>query len=143
MNKRIFILAIMTLPLSAVAGWVQLAADEVAREYVNLETVEQEGNIVTMWNMSDFNAPQPVGNGRTYLSSRVLQAYDCLSKKKQIMTLIHYRNAMGKGQLVFYDKTPSGWRKVATGSLAEVHLNAACLTVIHGQADSEPTDTTQ
>lgn len=133
----------MMLPLSALAGWIQLASDEVAREYVNLETVEQEGNIVSMWNMSDFNVPQPVGNGRTYLSSRVLQQYDCLSKKKQIMTLIHYRNPMGKGQLVFYDKTPGGWRKVATGSLGEVHLNAACLAAMHGQSDTETPDSTQ
>lgn len=143
MNKRVLILAIMFLPMSAIAGWVQLAADEVAREYVNLETVEQEGNIVSMWNMSDFNAPQPVGNGRTYLSSRVLQAYDCLSKKKQILTLIHYRNSMGKGQLVFYDKTPGSWRKVATGSLGEVHLNAACLAAIHGQPELTSQETTE
>ncbi len=137
MQIRLFILAIMVLPLGVKAGWVQLAADEVAHEYVNLETVKQEGNIVMMWNMSDFTAPQPVGNGSTYLSSRVLQAYDCLSKKKQIQTLIHYRNPMGKGQLVFYDKTPGGWRKVAPGSLGEVHLNAACLAAIHGKPEPE------
>lgn len=141
--RRLFILAIITLPLVAKAGWTQLAADEVAREFVNLETVEQEGNIVRMWNMSDFNAPQPVGNGRTYLSSRVFQAYDCLSKKKQIETLIHYRNPMGQGQLVFYDKTPGGWRAVAPGSLGEVHLNAACLTAIHGKSDSASPEATE
>lgn len=143
MNIRYFILAIIALPLTALAGWVQLAADEVAREYVNLETVQREGNIVSMWNMSDFNAPQPVGNGRTYLSSRVLQAYDCLSKRKQIMTLIHYRSPMGKGQLVFYDKTPGGWRKVASGSLGEAHLNAACLAAVHAQPAAAAQETVE
>lgn len=140
MITRFIFLVVSIFPVYALAGWVQLASDEVAREYVNLETLEQEGNIVTMWNMSDFNVPQPVGNGKTYLSSRVLQSYDCLSKKKQILTLIHYRNPMGKGQLVFYDKTPGSWRKVAAGSLGEVHLNAACLVAIHGQPPSEAID---
>lgn len=117
--------------LAAQAGWTELAADQVAREYVNLDTVSQEGNIISMWNMSDFHALQPVGNGRMYQSSRVLQQYDCIAKKKRIVTLIHYADAMGKGQLVFYDKTPSEWRDVAAGSLGEIHYNAACLTSMH------------
>lgn len=122
------LIAVIIVPSYVMAGWVELAADALAREYVNLETVEKQGNVVSMWNMSDFNAPQAVGNGQVYLSTKVLQEYDCLTQKKRIITLIHYQQAMGNGQLVFYDKTPAPWRTVAAGSLGEVHLNAACLT---------------
>jgi len=129
MNFRVLVF-LMVFSSAAMAGWEELAADAVAKEYVNLDTVEKRGNIVSMWNMSDFNQQQPVGNGQTYRSSKVNQEYDCISKKKRIITLIHYQDSMGQGQMVFYDKSISPWRIVKPGSLADVHLNAACITSV-------------
>lgn len=130
------LLFLLLLPLAATAGWEELAADAVAREYVNLDTVEKRGNVIAMWNMSDFHVPQAVGNGRTYLSSKVHQEYDCLSKRKRIITLIHYQERQGQGQMVFFDKTLGDWRVVKPGSLADVHLNAACLASLDASKDA-------
>lgn len=108
------------------AGWTELAADDIAAEYVNDDSIEKDGTIATMWNMSDFRQPQAVGNGRLYLSTKVKQAYDCKHKKKRILSLIHYIQPMGVGEIAFLDHTAGQWRDIKTGSLSEVHFKAAC-----------------
>lgn len=147
-NSKIKVVTSITLLTTlfinpAFAGWTKLAADNLATEFVNLETVKQNGNVVSMWNMSNFNEPQAVGNGRTYLSTRVLQEYDCLGKQKRIITLIHYQNPMGNGPLAFYDKTIGPWRVVPAGSLGNAHLRAACLTSMHATENKAPSPAEQ
>lgn len=114
----------------AAAGWTEIASDDIATEFVNLETVEREANIAKMWNMSDFKSMQPVGNGRLFKSTKAQQEYDCLTNRKRIVSIIHYVGAMGEGQVAFLDVTGNQWRKVLKGSLGQVHLNAACESFI-------------
>jgi hypothetical protein len=111
------------------AGWSEIAADNIATEFVNLETVERKGNISKMWNMSNFKSKQPVGNGQFFQSTKAQQEYDCLTNKKRIVSIIHYVGAMGKGQVAFLDVTSRQWRKVLRGSLGQAHLNAACVLI--------------
>jgi len=108
------------------AGWSEIASDHIASEFVNVETIERNNTIAKMWNMSDFKAPQEVGNGRLYQSSKALQEYNCLEQTKRLVSLVHYVDGMGKGQVVFMDNHPGEWKKVTQGSLGEVHLKAAC-----------------
>lgn len=121
---------LLLVSFSAFAGWTELAADDVATEYVNFDTIQRDGNVVTMWNMSDFKEQQEVGNGRLYQSSKAQQEYDCFANTKRLLTLIHYGNPMGKGNVAFLDNTSGEWRKIRAGSLGEVHLKAACLANI-------------
>lgn len=118
------ILVFFSSPL--LAGWTELVADDIASEFVNYDSIEKDGGIVTMWNMSDFRHPQEVGNGRLFLSTKVKQAYDCQNAKKRIVSLIHYIKPMGVGEIAFLDNTLGDWRDIKTGSLSEVHLKAAC-----------------
>jgi len=112
---------------SALAGWTAIASDPIATEYVNFDTVEREDYFVKMWNMSDFKSPQEVGNGKLFKSSKALQEYDCANDKKRLISLVHYIENMGTGQVAYFDSSPDQWRPITAGSLGEVHLKAACL----------------
>jgi hypothetical protein len=127
MKSRVVLTLILGLiSFPSVAGWVAIATDEVATEYVNFETIQRSGIFAKMWNMSDFNAPQEVGNGRLFKSSKALQEYDCAHEKKRLISLIHYVQNMGQGQVAYLDSSSEDWRAVVSGSLGEVHLKAAC-----------------
>lgn len=108
------------------AGWSVLVADQVAVEYVNLETVERSDYFVKMWNLSDFAKPQEIGNGMRFKSTKALQEYDCFTDKKRLISLVHYTDGMGKGTVAYHDSKPDIWRSVVAGSLGEQHLKAAC-----------------
>lgn len=112
----------------AFAGWKELVSDQVATEYVNPDSVERSNYLVKMWNMSDYATPQEVGNGRLYKSSKTLQEYNCLEKKKRFMRIVHFSENMGLGQAIFIDSTLGEWREIKYGSLSEVHFNVACPT---------------
>lgn len=110
----------------AFAGWKELVSDQVATEYVNPDSVERSNYLVKMWNMSDYATPQEVGNGRLYKSSKTLQEYNCLEKKKRFMRIVHFSENMGLGQAIFIDATLGEWREIKSGSLSEAHFNVAC-----------------
>jgi hypothetical protein len=126
MGKLTSIFLLCLINQVAFAGWSEIASDHIASEFVNVETIERNTTIAKMWNMSDFKAPQEVGNGRLYLSSKALQEYNCLEQTKRLVSLVHYADGMGKGQVVFMDNHPGEWKKIPQGSLGEVHLKAAC-----------------
>lgn len=108
------------------AGWKELVSDQVATEYVNLDSVERSNYLVKMWNMSDYVTPQEVGNGRLYKSSKTLQEYNCLEKKKRFMRIVHFSDNMGLGQAIFVDATLGEWKPIKTGSLSEAHYKIVC-----------------
>jgi hypothetical protein len=113
---------------NAFAGWKALLNDEVASEYVNPDSAERNNYFVTMWNMSDFATPQEVGNGRLFKSSKTLQEYNCLDKKRRLLRIVHFSENMGLGQVVFNDATLGEWFAIKTGSLSEAHYKVACAT---------------
>lgn len=129
--RRIIALKFISLMLLlhhgyAYCGWKEVASDKVATEFVNVETAQRFGILVQMWNMSDYHVPQEVGNGRLFKSSKTLQEYNCEARQKRFLTMIHYVENMGLGQVAFLDGTVGGWRDIKPGSLGEVHLNVAC-----------------
>ncbi len=129
MNKIIscvtFSLLIVTCGL-AFAGWKELVSDQIATEYVNPDSVERSNYLVKMWNMTDYLSPQEVGNGRLYKSSKTLQEFNCLEKKKRFMRIVHFSDNMGLGQAIFIDATLGEWKTIKTGSLSDAHFKIAC-----------------
>lgn len=112
----------------AACAWKEIASDQVATEFINAETARRFGILVQMWNMSDYKVPQEVGNGRLFKSSKTLQEYNCETRQKRFLTMIHYVENTGLGQVAFLDGTVGGWRDIKPGSLGEMHLNVACST---------------
>lgn len=124
--KNIVMLMLFLHHTSAFCGWKEVASDQVATEFVNVETAQRFGIFVQMWSMSDYKVPQEVGNGRLYKSSKTLQEYDCEHHKKRYFNMIHYVENMGLGQVAFLDRTLGAWREVKVGSLGDAQLSLAC-----------------
>lgn len=126
MLNVVFIFALALSSNAAIAGWTEKASDKIAHEYVNLQTIEHNENIVKMWNMSDFKEPQAVGNGQLFQSTKAHQEYNCISNTKRLLSIIHYADGMGTGKVVFFNASAGDWRKVLSGSLGQIHLDVAC-----------------
>jgi hypothetical protein len=71
--------------------------------YIDLDTIRHKRKLVKIWMLTDEKIEQKV-KGKSYLSSTVLQQYDCEEETFQIL-VIYYRSVkMGEGEL-FHSET--------------------------------------
>jgi len=93
--------------------------------YVDSVSVSKKGDIAQMVSLINFQTPQIRPNYR-FQSQAELSEYDCKESKSRLLSFSRYTKKMGEGEMVFSDKTPSTWKKVASGSAGEVLFEIAC-----------------
>lgn len=93
--------------------------------YVDGTSISKKGNIAQMISLINFQAPQIRPNYR-FQSQAELSEYDCKESKSRLLSFSRYSKKMGEGEMVFSDKTPVNWKKVAPGSAGEVLFEFAC-----------------
>jgi len=69
---------------------------------------------------------QKEASGKSYLSQRIQQEYDCDEKKERTLALILLDGPMGNGKAVYSDSDLGKWFPVSTGSIVEVLSKIAC-----------------
>lgn len=93
--------------------------------YINSTTITKKGNIAQMMSMVNFQTPQIRPNYR-FQSQAELSEYDCKESKTRLLGFSRYSKKTGDGEVVFSDRTPSGWKKVVPGSAGEILFEFAC-----------------
>jgi surface-adhesin protein E len=66
--------------------------------YVNPDTIRREGNLVTMWQLIDFNWMK--GNGRgaqRFFSTKTHKQFDCEEKRLRLLAFTEFSQHMGTG----------------------------------------------
>ena len=112
----------------AMAEWTYLTSseDNAYDIYIDKTTIRKRGNVAKMWELMDFKAPQKEASG-SYLSSRMLEEYDCVEIRQRLLALTDFSGNMGSGQIIFnhqYDDRK--WAYIATGSIGMDKWKAAC-----------------
>jgi len=94
--------------------------------YVDFGTSQRNGNLVTMWQLSDYTTAQEVG-GTTYLSAKIEKEYDCAEERFRILALTYFSGHMGGGNVIT-TITPNEkpWLPVQPDSLGKQIWEAAC-----------------
>ena len=93
--------------------------------YVDPESIQGEGDVVRMWHLHDFKTAQSV-EGKTYSSSKNHAEYDCSNRRRRILYFSWSTGNMGAGDVVHLVDSPSEWKPILPGSVAELLYQRAC-----------------
>ena len=112
----------------AMAEWTYLTSgeDNAYDVYIDKAAIRKRGNVAKMWDLTDFKAPQEAVGG-SFLSSKLLKEYDCVEIRFRLLTLAHFSDNMGSGQVnANHQYDDKDWRDIAPGSMGMRLLKAAC-----------------
>lgn len=118
-------LAFASTSVLAEWNWVIEDQDMGMTVYVDSVSTSKKGNVAQMVSLINFQTPQIRPNYR-FQSQAELSEYDCKESKSRLLSFSRYSKRMGEGEMVFSDKTPANWKKVAPGSAGEVLFEFAC-----------------
>jgi len=125
MKKIILLLLLSGLSSSALAEWVEVVKEDGLTILGNPATVRRQGNLVRMWDMSDYGSKQKL-TGNSYLSKLLFAEYDCANEKYRSLYLSVHKENSGDGNLLYATDVDDFWRPVPPGSVAENLLKFAC-----------------
>lgn len=112
----------------ASAEWVRVGGTHKYDGYVDMTTIGQTEQTVTLWTLRDFTVTRQVARG-PYRSMKTKKQYDCRNNRSRLLFTKYYAEQMGKGRLVYQGKGTKQWAKVAPGSDGEAEWKVACRNV--------------
>ena len=94
--------------------------------YVDPTTIRQEGNLVTMWQLTDFKWTQGGLIGRRFLSTTTRKQFDCAAKRVRLLAYTEFSRRMEIG--IAYDGYVDNdyWFLVEPESMNQVLWEVAC-----------------
>jgi len=127
MRKVLLMVLLAVVSNSAVAEWAFVSGNRgVVTAYADLATIRKIGNKVKMWSMYDYSAVQEGADGKSFLSIKFQDEYDCKEEKIIGLASSFFSENMNRGEVVYSSYSPSNWRPVAPGSINESMFKVAC-----------------
>ena len=125
MRKLLIGLALSVMATAAQAQWVLVYETEGAKSYADPTTKRRTGNIVRVWELTDYINPD-FFNGKAYYSDRAYVQNDCAERSRQVLEITGFTGRMASGDSVGSDSQPGKKRFVAPRTNGEEMLNFAC-----------------
>jgi hypothetical protein len=128
MNKVISWALLLVASSSANAEWVKINTNENLTTYIDPATISKTDDMVRMWGVVDLKESKKEQDGKSFLSAKGLQQYDCKVMQIRKISLDLYSKNMGVGEIVhtYADADKWKWTPVTPGSIAEVMWKTAC-----------------
>ena len=128
MYKFILVTLLAIICGDVMADWVKIGTNGNITTYVALPSTDKTDNIVKMWGLVDLKDPGKEEAGKSFLSAKALQEYDCQKTQVRKITLSFFSENMGSGNVVhtYMDAEKWKWAPVATGTLVESMWKMAC-----------------
>lgn len=107
--------------------WISLGRTENFRAYLDQRSAQRNGDLVRVYQLTDFPTAQWV-NERTVVGSiRSLIEYDCSQPRARTLALEAYSEQMGEGRLVASEQKPDApWEGVAPNGIGENTRKLVC-----------------
>jgi hypothetical protein len=126
MKKLLLFLILVVVNNSAVAEWILISENDQLILYSNPVTIIKSGNMVRMIRLTNFKTAQRI-NGKSYLSTKRQDEYDCLKQRYRIIYVNAYTENMGEGKVVIrVINKPDDWKLISSGSQGEAVWSIAC-----------------
>jgi hypothetical protein len=125
--KRLLLIILLFLSSSpAYAEWVEVEGGDKFTAYVDTETIRRKGNLVKIWVLDDFKTVR-TASGKSYLSIKSLDEYDCAEAQIRNLALYAYSGQMGTGEIVEpLSDDPSKWTPIIPGSVGQTKWKLVC-----------------
>ncbi len=128
MNKVILLISLVAASYNVNADWVKISAKDNLTTYVDPTTVTKIDNVVKMWGIVDLKESRKEELGKSFLSAKSLQEYDCNAAQIRKISLAFYAGNMATGDVVhsYADADKWNWTPVTPGSVSEMMWKSAC-----------------
>jgi hypothetical protein len=125
---QVILLILLVASQNAQAEWIKINSKENLTTYIDPATITKEENIVKMWGIVDLKESRKEQEGKTFLSAKGLQEYDCKTMQFRKISLALYAGNMGAGEVIhtYADADKWKWTPVAPGTISETMWKAAC-----------------
>ena len=98
MRKLFLGLALSLMATAASAQWVLVGGSNVGDKYYgDPSTKRRTGNVVRMWEVSDYLKPSAL-DGKLVYSQRLYRQYDCAERTAQILQVSSFAGQMAAGE---------------------------------------------
>ena len=133
--KRLLLIILLVLSHEpAYAEWVVIEKNnqlsELQTVYVDPTTIRREGNLVTMWQLIDFQWRQgDVGMGpHQFFSTKTHKQFDCAAKRLRLLAFTEYYGDMVTGRAAAGYVYHDNWLPIEPESLNHALWEVACNT---------------
>jgi hypothetical protein len=119
------------------AEWVDVAGKlekglTVYTVYVDTESIQRKGDIVTLWALFDYMTIQSIVGG-PWLSSKTRREYDCVEDRVRLVGYMTFTGNMGSGEAVYSNSSQGAWEPMAPDSIDRKLWDVACTRKRMGQ----------
>ncbi|MGC4098807.1 MAG: hypothetical protein QM706_16970 [Nitrospira sp.] len=130
--KQFLLITILTLPPTvAVAEWLLVEREYFSpglqTVYMDPDNLQQEGNLVTIWQLIDYKWMQGnyVGTPR-FLSTTTRKQFDCGTRRVRSLSFTEYYGHMATGVATRGYVSPDQWQTVEPRTLNRALWELAC-----------------
>lgn len=129
----LLIVSLLLDPRLGFAEWVKVDSPfqvpELQTIYIDQETIQREGNLVTLWQLTDYRWMQ--GGPRStprFLSTTSQKQFDCSGKRLRFLAFTEYSQRMAKGRADAEYVDQDRWLPVRPEGIDESLWEIACGT---------------
>jgi len=122
-NKILMVLILISTP--AAAEWTMIQTGDNENVYVDFDSLQKQGNLVTVSTLNDYNFKQQ----KNELSTQFTELHDCKLKKFKALSLSYYSENMAKGNVIgasSFNEPEIAWSDVVKYSVGELKANIIC-----------------
>ncbi len=123
MNKFLMVLMLISTP--AAAEWTMIQAGDNENVYVDFDTLQKTGDVVTVSTLNDYYFAQH----KKELSTQFTELHDCKRKKFKALAISYYSENMAKGDIVQaanFNESEIAWSNVVNHSVGELKASIVC-----------------
>jgi hypothetical protein len=121
--RVILMLVMVLLSNEVMASWSQITLNNEAIIYADLSTIQKTGNLVKMWDISDFKKKSVPDK---FLSIKSLHEFDCKLSQSRVINFAMYSGNMASGKVVQISNAVHAWLPVKTGGVSVALWTTAC-----------------
>jgi len=122
-NKILMVLILISTP--AAAEWTMIQTGDNENVYVDFDSLQKQGNLVTVTTLNDYNFKQQ----KKELSTQFTELHDCKHKKFKALALSYYSENMAQGDVIdasSFNEPEIAWSDVVKYSVGELKANIIC-----------------
>jgi hypothetical protein len=125
----------LTAGNASASNWVIAATSGVSKIYVDTDSINRTGNIVSAWYRRDYKHPMTSNDKQhKYLSSKVLNYYNCTDNEIAAAQWITYEGVEGQGKTVSNERvTPLEYGDIPPGETGKPIFDFICKRAIHNR----------
>jgi hypothetical protein len=125
------LIALLVLSIApAYAEWAEVDKDYFSPGlwtiYIDPDSLQREGNLVTVWQLVDFKTMQGGRSPTRFLSTKTHKQFDCAGKRFRLLAFTEFTDGMGTGipDDGYVDK--DNWLPVEPESVSQALWEAVC-----------------